>query len=100
MVLTVISGVIFLFLLLFQCQPISYFWTRVLLDPSITGSCIDINILVVMMYVHSGFSALCDFTVGILPVFIVYTLQMKKRTKVGVICILGMACMCVFAIQP
>lgn len=80
-------------IMLLQCRPIEYFWTRTALDPSIPGSCIDIHIVIAMTYVYSAFAALCDFTVGILPIFMVHKLHMRRQTKIAVIGILSMACM-------
>ncbi|KAI2793781.1 hypothetical protein POX_a00366 [Penicillium oxalicum] len=92
MFLTIVAGLIFFFLLLLQCKPVSYFWTRTAQDPSIEGSCIDINIIIIMTYIYSGFAALCDFTVGLLPIFLVSKLHMKREAKLAVIGILSMAC--------
>ncbi|KAL4879980.1 hypothetical protein BJY04DRAFT_228878 [Aspergillus karnatakaensis] len=92
MVLTVITGLIFMFIMLLQCKPLEYFWTRTAMDPSIEGSCISIEIVITMTYVYSAFSALCDFTVGILPIFIVRKLHMRRKTKLAVLGILSMAC--------
>jgi hypothetical protein len=33
----------------------------------------------------------CDFTVGILPIFLVHKLHMKRKTKIAVMGILSMA---------
>jgi hypothetical protein len=57
------------------------------------GSCINMEIIVAMTYVYSAFAAMCDFTVGILPVFVVHKLHMKRQTKMAVVGILSMACM-------
>ncbi|KAL4864052.1 hypothetical protein BDV12DRAFT_205952 [Aspergillus spectabilis] len=92
MALTVITGLIFMFIMLLQCKPLEYFWTRTALDPAIQGTCVSIEIVITMTYVYSAFSALCDFTVGILPIFIVRKLHMRRQTKVAVIGILSMAC--------
>ncbi|KAJ5191237.1 uncharacterized protein N7498_010222 [Penicillium cinerascens] len=92
MVLTVLAGLVFMFLMLLQCKPLSYFWTRTAMDPNIEGYCISINIIITMTYVYSAFSALCDFTVGILPIFIVHKLHMRKEAKLAVVGILSMAC--------
>jgi hypothetical protein len=99
MVLTVITGLIFMFIMLLQCKPLEYFWTRTAFDPTIQGTCVSIEIVITMTYVYSAFSALCDFTVGILPIFIVRKLHMRRQTKVAVIGILSMACMYV-AVAP
>ncbi|KAL5046597.1 hypothetical protein BDW71DRAFT_214616 [Aspergillus fruticulosus] len=92
MALTVITGLVFMFIMLLQCKPLEYFWTRTALDPAIEGHCIDIQIVIAMTYVYSAFAALCDFTVGILPIFLVSKLQMRRKTKLAVVGILSMAC--------
>ncbi|KAJ5598108.1 hypothetical protein N7537_008192 [Penicillium hordei] len=92
MALTVIAGLIFMFLMLLQCRPLEYFWTRLANDPNIIGKCMDMKIIVIMTYIYSGFAALCDFTVGILPIFLVHKLHMKRQTKIAVMGILSMAC--------
>jgi hypothetical protein len=93
MLLTVIAGVVFMFLMLLQCKPLEYFWTKAALDPTIKGYCLDMKIIIAMTYVYSAFAAICDFTVGILPIFLVRKLHMKKQTKIAVVGILSMACM-------
>lgn len=93
MILTVLAGLVFMFLMLLQCKPLAYFWTRLAFDPSIEGYCISINIIITMTYIYSVFAALCDFTVGILPIFLVRKLHMKRQAKYAVVGILSMACM-------
>ncbi|RAK85247.1 integral membrane protein [Aspergillus costaricaensis CBS 115574] len=92
MVLTVIAGMVFMFIMLLQCKPLAYFWTRKAFNPDIHGHCMDIQIVIAMTYVYSGFAALCDFTVGLLPIFLVRKLHMKHKTKMAVVGILSMAC--------
>ncbi|RHZ44169.1 putative integral membrane protein [Aspergillus thermomutatus] len=90
--LTVIAGLAFMLIMLLQCKPLEYFWTRTAFDASIHGSCISIHIVIAMTYVYSAVAALCDFTVGILPIFMVRKLHMRRQTKIAVIGILSMAC--------
>lgn len=79
-------------MMLLQCRPISYFWTRTALDPSYQGHCISIDTIISMTYVYSALAAFCDFTVGILPFFLVRKLNMRKETRLAVMGILSMAC--------
>ncbi|CAI7612795.1 unnamed protein product [Penicillium glandicola] len=92
MAFTVISGLVFMFLMLLQCRPLEYFWTKLAYDPNIIGHCMDMKIIIIMTYIYSGFAALCDFTVGLLPIFLVRNLHMKRQTKIAVMGILSMAC--------
>lgn len=89
-----------MFLMLLQCKPISYFWTRTTLDPIYQGHCISIDIIVTMTYVYSGLAAFCDFTVGILPIFLVRKLNMRNETRLAVMGILSMACVYVLSAHP
>lgn len=88
MTVTAAASMIFTFVLLLQCRPIKYFW-----DKSQPGHCVDWSIIIGMSWLWSAFAGLCDFTVGILPIFLVWNLQMDRRTKSMVVAILGIACM-------
>lgn len=104
MAATVFAGLVFMFLMLFQCKPLAFFWTRMANHPVVNvpgeGSCINMEIIVIMTYIYSVFAAICDFTVGILPIFVVRKLHMKRQTKIAVVGILSMACMYVTALFP
>ncbi|KAI1484399.1 hypothetical protein F5X96DRAFT_457312 [Biscogniauxia mediterranea] len=90
LLLTVVTGIVFFFVTLFQCNPIPYFWLRY--GGTVEGSCIDVGIIVALTYLYSAFSVICDFTFAILPIFLIWGLQMEKRTKVALIPILSMGC--------
>ncbi|KAJ5818096.1 hypothetical protein N7474_003687 [Penicillium riverlandense] len=93
---TAVVGIVFFFVLTLQCQPVSYFWQRILLkiDPTadIHGSCMDIDIVIAVAYVYSVTAVCCDFALGVLPMFLIWNLQMVPQTKVALACILGMGC--------
>ncbi|EKG16040.1 hypothetical protein MPH_06734 [Macrophomina phaseolina MS6] len=91
-----ITGIVFTFVTLFQCQPVSYFWTRV--TGSTTGQCLDIFVIINLTYFYSAVNALCDFTFGLLPVFLVWNLNMSRRMKIAIAPILSMACIASCAI--
>ncbi|GKZ48409.1 hypothetical protein AbraIFM66951_000470 [Aspergillus brasiliensis] len=82
-------GLMFWLVLLFDCRPVSYFWLR--LEPTHTGTCQPIRTLLAIAYLYSAITILCDLTLGILPVFLIWRLQMNGRTKValGIILSLG-----------
>ncbi|KAJ5888359.1 hypothetical protein N7495_008400 [Penicillium taxi] len=89
--LIIASGLLFGFILLFNCSPVSYFWMRSLSGSS--GHCIPTSTTINVAYIYSVMSILADGTLGILPVFLVWKLQMNTRTKfaVGGILSLGAA---------
>ncbi|KAL2822933.1 hypothetical protein BJX63DRAFT_426763 [Aspergillus granulosus] len=93
MVITVAAGTMILcmIVMLTQCIPTKYIWLRMLQDPTIpAGKCHD-QLVVDLMYVYSTLMALSDITLGILPVFIVRKLQIRRQTKIAIAGILGMA---------
>lgn len=84
-------GLMFWLVLLLDCHPISYFWNRV--DPRYSGTCLPVQILLDIAYLYSALTIICDLTLGILPIFLIWTLQMNRRTKIAVGGILSLGAM-------
>ena len=85
-IVTELYGAFFFFLFILQCRPSSYFWTRY---AGGTGSCINPDITVDATYGYSAISCICDWSLAIIPVFLIWNLQMNTRTKVSVAMILA-----------
>lgn len=79
-VIVICIGFAFWIILLFDCQPISYFWER-LSFLTARGTCMSSDVLLITAYVYSGLTIFCDFTLGILPICFIWNLQMNRRTK-------------------
>lgn len=88
MALSVITGLVFFFVTVFQCRPISYFW-----DQEQAGSCISVDIIIGLTYLYSSLNIIADFTFALLPCFIVKDLQMDRKLKIALMPLLGMGCM-------
>jgi hypothetical protein len=73
--------------LAFQCNPVSNFWTRFLGEP---GKCIAGDIIKDISICHAAMVTFSDWVLGILPIFLVWNLNMNIRTKVSVALILGL----------
>lgn len=80
-----------LVVMLAQCTPPSYFWNKT----DSAGSCMDINVILNITYVYSAISAISDFVIGLLPIFVLRKSNMRSRIKVALVGILGLACMLV-----
>lgn len=93
MFLTVLTGLVFFFVTLLQCAPLSYFWNK-----SQPGSCINVDVIIALTFFYSAVSVICDFTFAILPIFLVWNLNMSKKTRLLLIPILGMACIASVAV--
>jgi hypothetical protein len=96
MIIYVVLGILelycafFFFLFVLQCRPSSYFWTRY---TGGEGTCIDASVTVNATYAYSAISCVADWTLGILPIFMVWNLKMNTRTKWSVAAILAMGAM-------
>ncbi|KAH7119835.1 hypothetical protein B0J11DRAFT_71239 [Dendryphion nanum] len=88
MAMSFIAGTVFFFVTMFQCNPISYFWDTDTQD----GKCINIEIVIGLGYLYSAFSIISDFTFALLPAFLVWNLQLNRRTKMVLIPLLTMGC--------
>lgn len=77
MVLSGILGFTFSFVLIFQCWPISDWWS---LDPA-QKRCINPVVVIGLTYAVSGLNVIADWSLAILPIFMVKDLQMSRRQK-------------------
>ncbi|UKZ49109.1 hypothetical protein TrVGV298_003349 [Trichoderma virens] len=96
--ITVLWGAIFFLVTVLQCKPVSFFWTRLLPGTPQPGTCLDIMIIEAITYVYSAFSIISDFTFAILPMFLVWKLQMERRMKIVLVPILSMGCIASVAV--
>ncbi|KAF1991188.1 hypothetical protein K402DRAFT_323585 [Aulographum hederae CBS 113979] len=85
-----VFGIAYFLVLFFQCQPVSWFWTHVKSNPP-PGSCMDGSSIGALTYAASVINSLADWVMGIIPVFIVRTIQTTRRQKilVGIILAVG-----------
>lgn len=88
MVCSTISGALFFFISIFQCQPISFAW-----DKYQPGKCIDLNVAISLTISYSITAVITDLIFAILPGFIIWKLQLKKKTKYFLIPLLAMGCL-------
>lgn len=84
---TIIGGVAFFFVSLLQCQPVSYYW-----DKRSDGHCLKMSIIVALGYLYSVFSLITDLTFAILPAFVIWHLNLKKRARFILIVLIAMGC--------
>ena len=90
MILTVLTGVAFFFVTLFQCSPVSFFWRK-----NQDGTCVNMEVIIALTYLYSACSVVCDFTFAILPLILIWKLKMERRSKIALIPIMIMACVSV-----
>lgn len=88
LIVTEVYGLYFFFLFVNQCQPISYFWNRYYQDGR-PGRCLEGNLVTNSFIGYSAISCWTDWTFSILPMFLVWNLQMNSRTKLSVVIVLA-----------
>ncbi|GME33329.1 Integral membrane protein [Neofusicoccum parvum] len=84
---TILLSVAYFFVFIFQCNPVSSFWT---IKPN-NEHCLPIEAIAGISYGAAALGSVSDWTFGVLPGFIVWDLQMNKRTKLVVVGILAFA---------
>jgi hypothetical protein len=87
MTVVLVYSTFYFFVLAFQCHPVSYFWTQF---GGASGHCVPARVIADTSYTHAAISATADWTLGILPIFIVRNLKMNSRTKFSVALLLAL----------
>jgi hypothetical protein len=85
-----IYGAFYFFLFVLQCRPSAFFWTQY---TGGKGSCINPKITVDATYAYSAISCATDWILAIIPVFMIWNLQMNSRTKLSIAMILALGAM-------
>jgi len=91
MILNVGVSIVFIVLGVFQCKPLSYFWER--FDPTKKGTCILPEFGGAAFLSIAVMATAIDIALGVLPILIVKDLQMARREKISVGCILCLGSM-------
>lgn len=87
---TVAIGTVFFFVTIFQCRPVRYFWLQAQFPGK--GHCLNIDAIINITYVYSAITIVTDFTFALLPVHIVWQLQVDTKTKVVLVPVFAVAC--------
>lgn len=78
----------FFMLFVLQCRPTSLFWLRFSSNPP-SGTCLDPSVVTDAFYGYSAISCVTDWTYSIMPIFLVWSLQMDRKVKISVAAILA-----------
>ncbi|KAF4931502.1 hypothetical protein CGCVW01_v000468 [Colletotrichum viniferum] len=85
---TLVFGFLYLFLVAFQCRPVHVFWDE---GPRTPGHCFSKTVVVGTTFTAATLNCIADCAFGILPLFIVWSLDLRKKTKILVVLLLGFA---------
>ncbi|KAK7951768.1 uncharacterized protein PG986_007496 [Apiospora aurea] len=84
----VVWNTIYAFLTAFQCLPVQHFWERIS-DPE-GGQCLSEGIITGTTYATAGINCLADWILGLLPIALVWNLELNRRTKASTAGILAL----------
>ncbi|WQF90506.1 hypothetical protein CDEST_15520 [Colletotrichum destructivum] len=85
-----VASVVYLFIIVFQCNPIRYYWSKF---EGLQGSCRPTSLVPNATIFHSVVVAVSDWIMGILPMSILWQLQMKREKKIRLLFFFGVAMM-------
>ncbi|KAL3419259.1 integral membrane protein [Phlyctema vagabunda] len=74
-----VYSVAFLIMAIFQCKPVDHYW-----HPLSEGTCFKPSIVVGSTYAYAGIISFSDFLFAVMPIFLVWHLQMNTFMKVTV----------------
>jgi len=84
--LACIVGLVLVFIVIFQCKPVALAW-----DKSLPGTCLAPHVISTALYTYSALAVATDLTFTLLPIFIIWKLQMEKRAKIALVPIMSLA---------
>ncbi|KAH8589243.1 hypothetical protein B0O99DRAFT_655550 [Bisporella sp. PMI_857] len=74
--LTTVANLVAFSAALARCKPIAAGW-----NPSL-GKCLDQSIIITLTYVVSAVNIFTDWSVAIIPIFILWNVQMRRKLKI------------------
>lgn len=80
----ILYGLIAILAVLVRCRPIAASWNPTL------GTCLPQTIIITLTYVVSVINIINDFSVAIIPVFMLWNVQMRRKLKILTTMILGL----------
>jgi hypothetical protein len=86
LVMTIIFGIVCFFLVLFHCQPVEYTWNRTMDG----GTCTSPKQVANVAFALSVMTIVVDWLYALLPIPIIWSLQMNRNLKLSVAFVLGL----------
>ncbi|KAL8716908.1 MAG: hypothetical protein Q9225_005794 [Loekoesia sp. 1 TL-2023] len=70
---------------LLQCRPLKAMW-----NPRVKGTCFSAHVVYTAGYTNYGLDALTDLICAGIPIFVFHRLQMNRRTKIALSCLMSL----------
>ncbi|KAI0480352.1 hypothetical protein GGR56DRAFT_268245 [Xylariaceae sp. FL0804] len=88
LVACLVFNLFYCFIAAFQCNPVDYYWMAY--EGAEDGKCLSKTIITSSTYSASGINACADWVLGLLPIALVWNLDLGKRQKMSVAGILAL----------
>lgn len=92
-VLLVIVGLynaFYVFIAIFQCQPVAFYWWRYTTNPPITGKCNGHALATIPTYFAVLIGIAGDLILALLPITLIKNAKLDRKTKISVVCVLSL----------
>ncbi|CEJ82770.1 hypothetical protein VHEMI02818 [[Torrubiella] hemipterigena] len=86
--IVMIAAIIFFFVTVLQCNPVTKFWKED--EP---GYCIPPRIFTDLAYLYSAVSVVTDLSYALLPAFVIWHVQLRTRIRFILIILMGLGCL-------
>lgn len=83
-------NIFYFFIALLQCLPVDYFWMRASLTSVPRGRCISQAMANGSTYAATAVNAFADWTLGLLPIALVWRLGLGRKTKISIAAVLAL----------
>lgn len=80
----------YVFIAIFQCQPIPFYWYRYTENAPVTGKCNNRMMATIPTYFAVLIGLVSDITLALLPVTLIKGAKLDKKTKISVCCVLAL----------
>lgn len=92
-VLLIIVGlfnIFYVFIAIFQCQPVAFYWYRYTTDPPVTGKCNGHALATIPTYFAVLIGIVADLILALLPATLIKGANLDQKTKISVCCVLAL----------
>ncbi|KAK2006653.1 hypothetical protein LZ32DRAFT_611056 [Colletotrichum eremochloae] len=93
LVLLALVQTVYLFIAIFQCSPIPFYWHRYTPDSPVKGKCLSPTLAIAPSYTSIFLGVLGDWFLALLPITLVWGIQMQRKVKISVVGILAVGSM-------
>lgn len=90
LVLVGLFNIFYVFVAVFQCQPVPFYWWRYAENAPITGTCNGRAMATIPTYIAVLLGIAGDLILALLPITLIKHAKLDKKTKISVICVLSL----------